>query len=129
MNVCSYTINCKQAFGGVILKNINSNLLNRSSLALNKYFHTIFNDEPLSDKQAQVKKVLPYQPIAQRKLFTKLAIADHREIFMQLNPLTTAGNIINCRGQLSKLSNGLFRLKNHNVLYIFSLQQIRYIAG
>lgn len=129
MNVCSYTINYKQAFGGMILKNINSNLLNRSSLALNKYFHTIFNDEPLSDKQAQVKKVLPYQPIAQRKLFTKLAIADHREIFMQLNQLTTAGNIINCRGQLSKLSNGLFRLKNHNVLYIFSLQQIRYIAG
>ena len=129
MNVCSYTINYKQAFGGMILKNINSNLLNRSSLALNKYFHTIFNDEPLSDKQAQVKKVLPYQPIAQRKLFTKLAIADHREIFIHLNPLTTAGNIINCRGQLSKLSNGLFRLKNHNVLYIFSLQQIRYIAG
>lgn len=111
------------------MKNLNSNLLNRSSLALNKYFHTIFNDEPIAHQHSSVEKVLPYQPIAQRKLFAKLAIADHREIFMQLNPLTTAGNIINCRGRLSKLSNGLYRLKNHNVLYVFSLQQIRYIAG
>ena len=129
MNIRSYNMNYKQVFGGMNMNDSNINLLNRSSLAFSKYLHIIFNDEPLAHPHSKVKKVLPYQPVAQRKLFTRLAMADHREIFIQLNPLTTNGSIINCRGRLSKLSNGLFKLKHHNISYIFSLQQIRYIAG
>lgn len=111
------------------MKNPSHNFISRGSLALNKYFHHLFDDELPSTKPAPVSRVLPVQPITQRKLFTKLAIKDHRSIFIQLNPLTTDGQITNCRGKLYQLSNKRFLLRNENISYVFSLNQIRYIAG
>lgn len=111
------------------MKNPSTNLFSRGSLALNKYLHNFFDEQPLQSHHTPLKKVLPVQPVAQRKLFLQLAVNDHRNIFMQLNPLTPAGQIINCRGLLSKLPNGRFLLKNNNVSYIFSFDQVRYIAG
>lgn len=111
------------------MKNPSRTILTKGSLALNKYFHHFFDDEPYQHQLKPVEQVLPPQPVRQRKLFTRLAIEDHREIFMQLNPLTSDGEIINCRGTLSKLANGRFILQNQNISYIFSLEQIRYIAG
>lgn len=111
------------------MKNPNTNLINRGSVALNRYFHHLFDDEATSYNDQPVPKILPVQPVAQRKLFTKLAVEDHRSIFIQLNPLTPEGRITNCRGQLYPLSNKRFLLRNQNVSYIFTLKQVRYIAG
>ncbi|WP_251546264.1 hypothetical protein [Limosilactobacillus caecicola] len=112
------------------MSNTTEKIVARGSLALNRYFHAFFADDMAeSTHQAPVDRVLPVQPVKQRKLFTQLAIQDHRNIFMQLNPLTSAGQIINCRGILRSLPNGCFLLQNDKVSYIFTLNQIRYIAG
>lgn len=111
------------------MKNPTTHLLTRGSLALNKYLHNFFDEEPKHGQQALVQQVLPVEPLAQRKLFIKLALQDHRELFMQLNPLTSEGQIVNCRGQLRKLPNGRFLLKNKQLSYVFTLEQVRYIAG
>lgn len=111
------------------MKNPSTKFINRGSVALNRYFHHLFDDEITSNNGQPVPQVLPVQPVAQRKLFTKLAVEDHRSIFIQLNPLTPEGQITNCRGQLYPLPNKRFLLRNQNVSYIFTLKQVRYIAG
>lgn len=111
------------------MKNPSTNLFSRSSVALKKQFHKLFEDEPHHSLTNKVRQVLPIQPLEQRRLFIKIALHEHRNIFMQLNPLTNAGQIIDCRGTLHSLPNGRFLLTNHNISYLFSLNQVRYIAG
>lgn len=111
------------------MKNSTFNLITRGSLAVNKYLHNFFDDELVPNAQTPVSQVLPVEPLSQRKLFIKLALQDQREVFMQLNPLTAEGQIVNFRGHLRKLANGRFLLQNHGLSYIFSIEQVRYIAG
>lgn len=111
------------------MKYPSSNLFIRGSLAFKKRLHHLFEGQPDQHSPEQVQQVLPVQLIDQRRLFIRIAIQKHRNIFMQLNPLTTAGQIINCRGFIRKLPNGRFMLTNHKISYIFSFNQIRYIAG
>ncbi|WP_295728266.1 hypothetical protein [uncultured Limosilactobacillus sp.] len=111
------------------MNNPSHSLISRGSLAFNRYFHNFFSNPMPTNGSDTVKQVLPVQPITQRKLFTDLAVNDHRSIFVQFNPLTSEGQITNCRGKLYALSNKRFLLRSVNVSYIFSLSQIRYIAG
>lgn len=109
--------------------NSNINSLKQSSLKVAQRFHSFFDDPNYDCPKTTVPRILPIEPLFQRRLFTKIAIQEHRNIFLQLNPLTQAGTIINCRGYLTRLANGCFLLKSKNVNYLFTMQQIRYIAG
>lgn len=111
------------------MKNPRTDLFSRSSVALQKKLHQFFDDPVSLISSTPVPHVLPVQPLRQRQLFIKIAIHEHRNIFMQLSPLTNAGHIINCRGYVQNLPNGRFLLTNHNLSYLFFLQQVRYIAG
>ncbi|MGY0280418.1 hypothetical protein [Limosilactobacillus fermentum] len=74
-------------------------------------------------------RVLPVQPLFQRRQFLARAIEEHREVFVQLMPVHTDGQITNVRGHLSQLRVGQYVIQTGNLSYFFELPQLRYIAG
>ena len=82
-----------------------------------------------SNNQTMVPRILPIQPLFQRRQFLNRAIKERREVFVQLTPVHTDGQIINVRGPLSQLHAGQYVIQTGNLSYFFKLAQLRYIAG
>ncbi|MDN3536942.1 hypothetical protein QPX96_03385 [Limosilactobacillus fermentum] len=66
-------------------------------------------------------RVLPVQPLFQRRQFLARAIEEHREVFVQLMPVHTDGQITNVRGHLSQLRVGQYVIQTGNLSYFFEL--------
>lgn len=101
-------------------------LLSRSNHVLSHYFQDFFDPAPQDTKEV---RLLPVEPLFQRRLFLKKAIESKRPVFLQLDPLTHAGHTVNVRGVIHPLSHERFLVTAHNLTYVFHLHQLRYIAG
>ncbi len=101
-------------------------ILSRSNNVLSHYFQDFFDPEPQDTKEI---RLLPVEPLFQRRLFLKKAIASQRPVFLQLDPLTNAGHTVNVRGVIRPMNHGRFLITAHNLTYVFHLHQLRYIAG
>ena len=74
-------------------------------------------------------KILPVEPLFQRKLFLQKSLDNDLNIFVQLNPVSSDGRIVNIRGKLRKIGYHRYLLTNGKVNYIFTLDQLRYITA
>lgn len=105
-----------------------STILRQGTVKLIDHLRPLFN-EPLFEEQAPVT-LLPVEPLFQRQLFLQMAVADHREVFIQLMPATPDGYPVNIRGRLQPLPQDRYLLTtNDNRDYFFTINQLRYIAG
>lgn len=92
----------------------------------NKFRHLF--EEPTSSIHRP--ELLTPQPVNQRYLFLKRAIAEKLNVTFQLMPLTADGHPVNVTGRISKLANSdRYLIVNRNVNYVVNFDQIRYIAN
>ncbi len=77
-------------------------LINRGTALWSSLFETPQQAQPVAPR------VLPVQPLFQRRQFLARAIEEHLEVFVQLMPVHTDGQITNVRGHLSQLRVGQY---------------------
>ncbi|MCD7133650.1 hypothetical protein LTY58_00740 [Limosilactobacillus rudii] len=86
----------------------------------------LFEEEPSNNQ----KGLLTPQPAKQRQLFLKRAIKDKIKATFQLMPINDDGYPVNVTGNITELANtNRYLITNHNVNYVVSFDQIRYIAN
>ena len=123
LNIRSYNIVTNKRSGRTNMKIPKHSLINRGTALWFSLFDTPSNN------QTMVPRILPIQPLFQRRQFLNRAIKERREVFVQLMPVHTDGQIINVRGPLSQLHAGQYVIQTGNLSYFFKLAQLRYIAG
>ena len=123
LNVRSYNIVTNKRSEGSTMQIQKRSLINRGTALWSSLFETPQQAQPAEPR------VLPVQPLFQRRQFLARAIEEHREVFVQLMPVHTDGQITNVRGHLSQLRVGQYVIQTGNLSYFFELPQLRYIAG
>lgn len=99
---------------------------NLKSNVLSTYFQDFFDPAPQNFNKV---RLLPVEPLFQRRLFLKKAISCKRPVFLQLDPLTDEGQTVNVRGVVHRMDRDRFLVTNRNLTYVFYIDQLRYIAG
>lgn len=109
------------------MQNISRSFLHERTANMISHLKPIFSEPFFEDKPPVT--LLPIEPLFQRKLFLKKAIASQREVFLQLMPATDGGQPVNVRGIIRKLDGQRYLLSKKNKTYFFTINQLRYIAG
>ncbi len=77
--------------------------------------------KPLSKPNQWNHGFFPFNPSFSGGNFLARAIEEHREVFVQLMPVHTDGQITNVRGHLSQLRVGQYVIQTGNLSYFFEL--------
>lgn len=105
---------------------IEQTILNGTAHKISGHLHKLFDQAPHAPAEPAL---LNQQPISQRQLFMKQAVADGRQVFAQLLPVNSAGYRVNIHATIKALSQGRFLFQTKNLTYVVRLPQINYIAS
>lgn len=108
------------------MQNQRLSLINHGTKFVSTNLKRLF--EPLVTALPKPLYLLNPQPAFQRRLFIKKALDQHLLVYLQLMPKTAAGHPVAVKGYLSMLESDRYLIQYHNLNYIFSFDQLRYIA-
>lgn len=94
---------------------------------LTRVIGQLFDDKPIQQPDHSRITLLNPQPVFQRRRFLRQAVDQHYQVTMQVVPAGQDGYPENIHGTVKALSNDKYLLSNHNVTYVVTFDQVRYI--
>jgi hypothetical protein len=80
------------------------------------------------DISTEQPRLLNRQPLAQRQLFLKKAVASHFIVFVQLRPQDGSTVPTNIQGVIHQFDDRHYLISRGHVNFVFTIDQLQYLA-